>query len=463
MPEGDFRMDTIGLLGSVFTRHWLAPEALALWTDRATVQAWCEVEIALAKAQAELGLIPPAAAARIAAAARAEAIDMDQVAKDTAISLHPFVPVLKQLEVLCGEPAAGYLHWGATTQNIFDTASALQLKRSHEMLMRYLDPVIETMAHLAEEFAATPQAGRSHGQHALPITFGFKVAGWLAEIDRHRTRLRDAEDRAFAAVMGGAVGVYAAMDGRGREVQMRVADILGLADGGVATRATYDRAAEYVLLLGQLASSIERVARDIVFLQRTEIGEVAEAFHHGKIGSSTMAQKRNPSMALNLIGMATLLRGRCQSVMEIMVRMDEGDAALANAGDVLVPEMAVLAVSLAQGFSHLLGGLTVFPEEMQRNLCRTDGLIVTEAINMALAGRIGRHRAHELLYEAAIEAHDKNLPLRTILEKHPEIIAQNLDLESLFDPRNYTGEAEAVARQTAQATKPNSLRAKAAE
>ncbi len=146
-----------------------------------------------------------------------------------------------------------------------------------------------------------------------------------------------------------------------------------------------------------------------------------------------------------------------------MVRMDEGDAALANAGDVLVPEMAVLAVSLAQGFSHLLGGLTVFPEEMQRNLCRADGLIVTEAINMALAGRIGRHRAHELLYEAAIEAHDKNLPLRTILEKHPEIIAQNLDLESLFDPRNYTGEAEAVARQTAQAIKPNAPRAKAAE
>ncbi len=319
------------------------------------------------------------------------------------------------------------------------------------------------MARLAEEFAATPQAGRSHGQHALPITFGFKVAGWLAEIDRQRTRLRDAEGRAFAAVMGGAVGVYAAMDGRGREVQMRVAEILGLADGGVATRATYDRAAEYVLLLGQLASSIERVARDIVFLQRTEIGEVAEAFHHGKIGSSTMAQKRNPSMALNLIGMATLLRGRCQSVMEIMVRMDEGDAALANVGDVLVPEMAVLAISLAHGFNHLLGGLTVFPEEMQRNLCRADGLIVTEAINMALAGRIGRHRAHELLYETAIEAHDKNLPLRTVLEKHPEIMAQNLDLERLFDPRNYTGEAEAVARQTAQAARPASPRAKAAE
>ncbi len=155
MPEGDFRLDSIGLLGSVFTRHWLTPEALALWTDRATVETWCEVEIALAKAQSELGLIPTAAAGRIAEVARAEAINMQQVAKDTAISLHPFVPVLKQLEALCGEPAAGYLHWGATTQNIFDTASALQLKRSHAILLAYLDPAIETMARLAEEFAAT--------------------------------------------------------------------------------------------------------------------------------------------------------------------------------------------------------------------------------------------------------------------------------------------------------------------
>lgn len=463
MTETSNLASSVGLLGSVFTRHWLAPEAVRIWTDYATIETWFSVEVTLAKAQSELGLIPAAAASRIAMVARAESVDIQKVAVDTAISLHPFVPVLKQLEALCGEPAAGYLHWGATTQNIFDTATAIQLKRSHMQVLAHLDRAVAALAGLAQRHAETPQAGRSHGQHALPITFGFKVAGWLSEIERHRARLHDATTRAFAAVMGGAVGVYAAMDGQGQAVQHRVAELLGLADGGVAVRSSNDRTTEYVLLLGQLGASIERIARDIVFMQRTEIGEVAESFHHGKVGSSTMAHKRNPSAALNLIGMATLLRGRSQSMMETMVRMDEGDAALSNVGDVLVPECAILGISLAAGLGNLIEGLMVFPETMRRNLELSEGLIVTEAVNMALAEKLGRHRAHELLYEAAILAHDQRLSLRTVLEQTPEIAAQGLDLARLLDPQHYTGEAGQVARQTAGAATGSGLDFKAAE
>jgi adenylosuccinate lyase/3-carboxy-cis,cis-muconate cycloisomerase len=433
---------TFGMFASAFSRHWFERDAVAIWEDRAQLQAWLDVEAALALTQSELGLIPAEAGPLIAAQARSDRFDLERIAADTAATMHPFVPVLRQLEALCGPAAAGYVHWGATTQNIFDTAAALLLKRSHAMLEDAVDAGLDAAAALARAHRDTLQAGRTHGQHALPITFGFKVAGWHAEWRRHRERLAAAEG-CFTAAMGGAVGSFAAMAGRGRAVQDGVARRLGLAPVDMPMRPSFDRGATYAGLLGGLAGTAERVARDVTLLQRNEIAEVAEAFHHGKVGSSTMAQKRNPQLALNLVALAAMQRARVPLALEAMVRADEGDSAASNIGDVVLPEMAVLGISIARGIARLLAGITVDAAAMRRNLDLTRGAIMAEAVMMQLAARLGRHHAHALLYDATIEAADGGEPLAAVLQRRaslatPEAAAA---LREALDPARYLGEA----------------------
>ena len=204
-----------GMFDSFITRHWFSQDATAIWDERSTLQAWLAVEAALALAQAEVGLIPPAAARTIADKADAKAFDLERLSQDIAHAQHPFVPVLRQYEALCGEPAAGFIHWGATTQNIFDTATSMQMQRTHRLLNGCLGSAIESLCGMAQEHRGTVQPGRTHGQHALPMTFGFKVAGWIDELDRDRQRLNERLGPSFVAVLGGAIGTDAAMGRQG--------------------------------------------------------------------------------------------------------------------------------------------------------------------------------------------------------------------------------------------------------
>jgi adenylosuccinate lyase/3-carboxy-cis,cis-muconate cycloisomerase len=431
--------DGIGLIGSVFTRHWLDREATALWTDRAVIQSWIDVEIALARAQGEIGLIPAEAADTIAERCDLRRIDMARIVADAAVTLHPFVPVLRQLEEMCGSEAGGYLHWGATTQNIFDTGQALQLKKTQSLLLACIDGAMRRLADLASQHRSTLQAGRTHGQHALPISFGFKLAGWLAEIRRHRERIVQSGEQAFVAAMGGAVGSYAAMAGQGRAVQARLAELLGLGSIDIPMRASCDRIADYVGVLSLFAATVEKIGLEVVFLQRDEIGEASESFHYGKIGSSTMAQKRNPSHALNLVGMARLLRSRAPVATEQMIRMGEGDAAAGNVLDVVLPEAAILGVSLASGLGRLVEGLDVDVGAMRRNLDISGGLIMSEAVMIALGEKLGRGPAHHLLYDAAVESVSTARPLADVLASRAEL--RGIDVAGLLDPSSYLGEA----------------------
>ena len=436
---------------SFFTRHWFNDEARRLWDDVATLQAWLSVEAALAKAQAELGIVPGDAAQTIAAHAHAEAFDLARLSRDIAFAQHPFVPVLRQYEELCGEPAAGYIHWGATTQNIFDTAASLQMHASHRVLARYLDTAIDALCGLAQEHRDTVQAGRTHGQHALPMTFGYKVAGWIDELDRDRTRLNERLAPSFVASLGGAIGTYAAMGDKGREVEARMAALLGLQSAGLPMRSSYDRVSDYVSALSLLAGTAQKIAQDIVFLQRTEIGEVEEAFHMGKVGSSTMAQKRNPSTALMLTSLARMLRSRVPLALEAMVRMDEGDSSASNVTDTLLPEVAVLAASVAEGLSTLAQGLVVHPQAMRRNLDLTRGLIVSEAAMMRLTATMGRHEAHHLLYEAAQRTVAEGVPFMTAIQHHPMLAGHELpaDFAQSLEASAYVGASSALALETA--------------
>jgi len=443
----------VGLFDSFITQGWYNQEARRIWSDEGTLQSWLRVEAALAWAQGELGVIPKDAAEAIALHTDIRKFDLVSLTREIAFTQHPFVPVLRQFEKLCGEPAAGFIHWGATTQNIFDTACALQMTETHAMTLRFLSATIDQLAEIAREHRHTLQAGRTHGQHALPMTFGFKVAGWLDELARDRERLEQRFAFSFVVCMGGAIGTFAAMGGQGPEVERLMAKKLGLRAAGLPARSSYDRVCDYVNALGLLAGTVERIAHNIVFLQRTEIGEVAEAFHHGKVGSSTMAQKRNPSTALMLISMARLMRSRVALALESMVRMDEGDSSASNVSDVTLPEIAILAVSMAETLSGLAGGLIVSPEAMGRNIRLTNGLIVSEAIMMRLTEIMGRHQAHHVVYEAAQRSITERLPFLAVLRGQLLVRSRDLPagLEQALAEEHYVGESvrlvdEAIAR-----------------
>ncbi|MBO1079296.1 class-II fumarase/aspartase family protein [Roseomonas haemaphysalidis] len=436
---------TTGMFDSCITGHWFSAKAKDIWSDLGTLQAWLDVEKALARAQADLSMIPRAAADIIGAKADATLLDLGRMAADIRSTMHPFVPMLRQFEELCGEEAAGYIHWGVTTQNIFETGAVLQLRDSHVLIEQQLRRAVDACARLAAGNRDIVQAGRTHGQHALPITFGFKVAAWREELRRHLTRLDVAAQDALVVRTGGAVGTFAAMEGQGRAVQARVAEILGLGVAGIPVRSSFDQFAAYLGVLVLLAGTAEKVAREVVFLQRTEVAEVEERFETGKVGSSTMAQKRNPAHAQNVAGVAQILRSRAGLVTESMVRANEGDATASNIADVLVPEMAILAASVAEGLASLIDGLVVHPEAMRRNLDLTGGAILSEAVMMTLGRSIGRHHAHHVLYDAAMRAADGSVAFVDALRQHPLLRehGNTLDFEALLDPANYVGEAAA--------------------
>jgi adenylosuccinate lyase/3-carboxy-cis,cis-muconate cycloisomerase len=444
----------IGMFESFVTSHWFSSEAKRIWSDVATLQTWLTVEAALARAQAELGIIPVQAAGIIESKSDARLFNLERLSRDIAFAQHPLVPVLHQFEELCGEPTAGFIHWGATTQNIFDTANSLQMRDTHWLLVAHLDTTIASFGRLALKHKTTVMPGRTHGQHALPMTFGFKLAGWIDELARHRDRLTQRMTSSFVTCFGGAIGTYAAMGSAGRAVEARVAEILGLQPAVVSMRSSYDRVCDYLTVLGMLAATAQKIAQDVVFMQRTEIGEVSEAFHMGKVGSSTMAQKRNPSTALLLISLARMVQSRVPAALESMVRMDEGDSSATNVTDTLLPELAIIATSVTETLDTLAQGLDVYPETMKRNLDLTNGLIVSEAVMMRLTSMMGRHEAHKLLYEAAQRTLSEHIPFFESITSHPLFAGSGCpqDLRNSLDASAYIGESAAIAMETVQRT-----------
>jgi adenylosuccinate lyase len=438
-----YLLGSVGLFGSIFYKRWLHAQALELWSDKAMLASWIEIEIALARAQADCGLIPMQASEKMAATVSVDALDIGMLEQGMAKTMHPFVPLLHQLEKLCGDEAASYLHWGATTQNIFDTAQALRLKRTHALALPIIATAIEQAKYLALEYRDTPQAGRTHGQHALPITFGFKVAAWRSELRRMRDRLEAAAQTAFMVSMGGAVGTYSAMGGKGREVQQRLAAQLGLVSHDVPVRSASDGPMHYMAVWAMLATTVEKIAEEFIFLQRTEIAEAGEKFHDGKIGSSTMAQKRNPQQAQDLSVLARSVRTRMSQVQDAAIRSNEGDSTACSLADLAVAEMAVLGVSMLDRLASLLKAASVDAAAMRRNLDISGGLILSEAVMMALAQKIGRHEAHRVLYEVAQAVQDGAGGFAHLLSAHPSVkeVLSVAEISAMLRPDNYLGEA----------------------
>jgi 3-carboxy-cis,cis-muconate cycloisomerase len=431
--------------GDLFGTH----EMREVFSDRSQVQAWLDVEVALARAEAAIGLIPPQAADEIASRARADDIDMEALKAQTEVVGYPILPLVRLLASQCAGEAGEYIHWGATTQDIMDTASVLQLRRAHQILMRDLTRLIGVAARLAARYRDTPMAGRTHGQQALPITFGFKVAVWVMELARHRDRLLAIVPRLFVGQLAGAAGTLASLGANGLAVQEKMMAELGLGVPVIAWHVARDVFVEFVAVLALICGTTAKIGQEIALLQQTEVAEVEEGFVAGKGGSSTMPQKRNPITCEALMATGTIVAQDAALMFAAMRPDHERATGPWHVEWEAIPEACTLAGGALHHAIILLRDLIVRPDRMARNLLLTEGLIVSEAVMMVLAPAIGRQRAHEIVYRAAMAAVEHGRPLQAVLQEAPDVMAwlSPERLRAALDVSAYTGlSGEAVNR-----------------
>lgn len=426
-------------------------EVRSVFDSRALLQSWLDVEIALAQAEAEVGVIPAEAARRIAAEADASLYDLGELRVGIAESKHPLVPLIRALAERCGEQG-GWVHWGATTQDIVDTALVLQARRALEPIARDLERCTRAAAELALRHRPTPMAGRTHGQHAVPITFGLKAATWADELTRAEERLARASATAQTAQLFGAAGTLATLGADAPAVQEAFARRLGLALPPVHWHATRDRLRDLGHALGEIAAAAERISSEVVRLQSTEIAEVGEPWTDAHVGSSTMPQKRNPMTSEYVVASARLLRAATGVLVDAPAHAYERDMSFWAAEWIALPQALILAGSIVDKLAGVLEGLEIDEERMRANLELTRGGIMAEAVMMALAPIVGHERAHHLLLVASRQAAAEDRDLAEVLREHPEVAAHltEVELRRLMDPASYLGLSAASAVAVAE-------------
>ena len=427
------------------------PGIQALFTQEARWQSWLDVEAALARAQAGIGMIPEAAATEIGRKARLELFDLERVTEGLRVTGHGLVPLVWELDRICEGDAGGYAHWGATTQNITQTGTLLQARKAHAILLTEIADLLEALAGLAERTKDDSIAGRTHGQHAVPSTFGAKVAVWIDELCRHVERLRQLESRTFVAMLGGGAGTAASFEGHGPALQQRMGELLGLGSMPLPGRTIYDHMAEYVLALALLGTSCGKAAREVRKLMAEEFGEVEEHVPPGTVGSSTMPQKRNPKLCQDIIADETHLRALVPLALEAMLGDHEADGSRSMMIDRALREALALSGDILVRLLDVMSGLRVFPERMRENLDLSGGLIMSESLMLELGREIGRQRAHDAVYEAAQQAATSGEAFATLLARDEEI-AERLGAErlaELLDPTRYTGDSARQASEQA--------------
>ena len=427
------------------------PGIRGLYRQESRWQAWLDVEAALAHAQAELGIIPQDAADAIAAKAQLALMDRARIDEGFARTGHTLVPLVWELGHIVGEPHGGWVHWGATTQNITQTGDLLVLRQAHAIFQRLINEALLAMADLAERGAEMPIAARTHGQHAVPATFGFKVASWIDELLRHAERLQQAAPRMFVAMLGGAAGTYASLGAQGPAVQAGIARHLGMGSMAVPSRAIGDHGAENVMLLGLLAASCGKISREVYTLMKTEFGEVEEPVPPGTVGSSTMPQKRNPKLCQDIIAAAAEVRAMVPLALEAMQTEHEADRTTSLMGDTAESTAAIATGDMLTRLVAVMRGLVLHPARMRANLALGNGLIMAEAVMLELGLRLGRQHAHDIVYDAAQAAVLENRAFGDLLAADPRVTAHlpPSSIAGLLDPTEYTGLCATLARDAA--------------
>ncbi|KMO13934.1 3-carboxy-cis,cis-muconate cycloisomerase [Methylobacterium platani] len=418
------------------------PAMREVFSDQSLIRRYIEAEIALARAEAACGVIPAEAAEAIARDCSFEALDLDLLRRETDIVGYPILPLVHQLVRQCGE-AGRYVHWGATTQDIMDTASVLQIRAGLEIVEADLAALRTILADLSARYRDTPMAGRTHLQQALPVTFGYKTSIWLAMIDRHAVRLEELKPRVLVGQFAGAAGTLASLGAEGLHVQEAFCLELGLGAPASTWHVARDGFAEVVNLLALVTGTLGKIALDIMLMASTEFAEVAEPFVTGRGASSTMPQKRNPISSELMLAAAKGVRQQAGLMLDAMVQDFERATGPWHAEWMAIPESFVLTAGALHQAKFALGGLIVDEARMRENLGISRGLIVAEAVMMALAPRTGRQQAHDLVYAACRVVDERGGTLAEALMAVPEVTA-HLDraaIDRLTDPANYLGSA----------------------
>ena len=427
------------LFGDVFSTAAMR----GIWADENRVAQYLAFEAALARVQGRLGLIPAEAAEEIDRACRIERIDMARLQSQTERAGTPIVGLVSQINALCRDGFGEYCHWGATTQDVTDTATVLQIRASLEIVDAELTAIATALAALAQKHRLTPMAGRTHLQQAVPVSFGYKMAGLLSAVQRHRERLAQLAPRVLQLEFAGAAGTLASLPRLALETQAALAAELGLAQPVIAWHTQRDTIAEVGAFLGLVGGTLGKLSMDVKLLMQTEVGEVFEPFAPGRGASSTMPQKRNPISCTYIHAQVAVLRQHAASLMEAMVGDHERATGPWQIEWIVLPEAFCLAAGALAHSRSLVEGLEVDAERMRANLDLTHGLVVAEAVMMGLAPGMGRERAHDLVYDLCRVAIAERRALLDVLVDNVEIasLASREQLAAMCDPAAYLGQA----------------------
>lgn len=429
----------------VYGHLWTTPEIAAWFTDEGRTGLWLEVLAELAWAQAEVGLVPPAAAEAIAAHATVERLDLDEVAKQTRATGHSTLGLIRCLQAILPEPAREWVYFGATVQDLTDTAMAVMFKRVGDVLDRDLRRVRAATVALAGAHRDTVMCGRTHGQPGLPVTFGFKAAVWADELGRHLDRLVQGRARWEVVQLGGAVGTLEFFGETALELRDAFADRLALAVPDIPWLTARDRVAEFATVLAQVTSTLAKIGGELYQLQRPEIGEVAEPFTPGQVGSITMPHKRNPERAEHLDTLARLVRADAGVALEGLVHEHERDGRAWKTEWAVLPSACSMTAAALHIGAELLEGLHVDPRRMAANVAAQRGYVMSEPVLRALADRFGKHHAQDVVYRAAMAGLDKDLSLRDALRADDAVAAELSaeEVDGLLEPQRALGAAQA--------------------
>ena len=415
-----------------------------LFRDDNYLQTMLDFEAALTQAEASSGIVPSSVANTIAAKCRVELFDKQKLSEDAGLAGNVAIPLVKQLKALAladNKDAAGFVHWGATSQDAIDTALVLQLREALALISADVEKLCGRLAKMADQHRLTPIVGRTWMQHAVPTTLGMKFAGWLDALGRHRERLREMQNRCLVLQFGGAVGTLAAVGSQGAVVAKHLSEQLKLALPQMPWHSHRDRLCEIATTLGLFTGTLGKIARDISLHMQTEIDELREPAQEGRGGSSTMPHKRNPVACAVILAAAIRVPGLVATMLSAMVQEDERGLGGWHAEWETLPEIVCLTAGAMHHLADIVPRLEIDVERMRQNLNLTKGLIFAEAITAALGEKISCSQARELLDAASERAIKEKRNLRDVINEDQKI-AEHFSadaLDKLFDARNYTG------------------------
>ncbi len=424
-----------------YGKSYTSGEARQIFCDKYRMQRWLEIEACLATSQAEMGIIPQEAADEIASNAHLNYLGLHAIQEGIMKTSHSLMPLLWALQRVCKDETGEFIHYGATTQDIQDTAQVMEVKDAIEIMERELRAILRLLIGLAEQYKNTVTVGRTHCQHALPMTLGLKFAVWIDEVYRNLERLRDCKKRVLVSQLFGGVGTMGALGPQGIELLQSFSTKLGLNIPLVAWHAARDRFAEFLSILAIITGTLAKIADEIRCLARSEYGEFEEPFHMGKLGSSTMPHKRNPEMCEQVVVLARLTRGNATLGLDGIINEHERDYRSVRLEWVTITDSSLFTCGALSLLREILAGIIVHESKIAANVKKAANLIGTEALMFALGEKTGKQTAHKILYEVSQQSLEQETSLLDLLLKHP-VASQHLtrsQIEQAIDPVQHVG------------------------